>query len=124
MTSQLSGGEFQRTLIARAIAQQAPLMLLDEPLSNLDIPHQFEILEILSELNCAKQTSVLMVIHDVSLAIQAIPTCLLLKGGNLTYFGNTQNIIKQNLIFDLFDLDDEYTVDQFGCVRKRINDSL
>ena len=117
MTSQLSGGEFQRTLIARAIAQQAPLMLLDEPLANLDIPHQFEILEILSELNRTKQTTVLMVIHDLSLAMQAIPKSLLLKNGRPTYMGDTQNICKQNLIVELFDLDERYEVDGFGHVR-------
>jgi iron complex transport system ATP-binding protein len=119
MTSQLSGGEFQRTLIARAIAQSAPLMLLDEPLANLDIPHQFEILEILSELNRTKQTTILVIIHDVSLAMQAIPKCLLLKKGDVTYFGNTQNIVKQNLITALFDLDERYLVDEYGGVRKR-----
>ncbi|MCL2245833.1 MAG: ABC transporter ATP-binding protein [Lentimicrobiaceae bacterium] len=119
MTSQLSGGEFQRTLIARAIAQQAPLMLLDEPLANLDIPHQFEILEILSELNRTKQTTVLMVIHDLSLAMQAIPKSLLLKNGRLTYMGDTRNICKQNLVFDLFDLDESYEVNDVGNVRKK-----
>jgi len=120
MTSQLSGGEFQRTLIARAIAQQAPLMLLDEPLANLDIPHQFEILEILSELNRTKQTTILMVIHDVSLAMQAIPKSLLLKNGRITYFGDTQNVIKQNLVAELFDLDERYEVNDFGNVRRKI----
>lgn len=119
MTSQLSGGEFQRTLIARAIAQQAPLMLLDEPLANLDIPHQFEILDILSELNHTKQTTILMVIHDVSLAMQAIPRSVLLKNGRVTYFGDTQNICRENLIFGLFDLDERFLVDEWGNVRKR-----
>ena len=119
MTSQLSGGEFQRTLIARAIAQQAPLMLLDEPLSNLDIPHQFEILEILSELNYAKKTTILMVIHDISLAMQAIPKSLLLKNGRANYIGDTQAICRQNLIFDLFDLDESYEIDGWGNVKKR-----
>jgi iron complex transport system ATP-binding protein len=118
MTSQLSGGEFQRMLIARAIAQQTPLMLLDEPLANLDIPHRYEILEILLELNRTHQTTILMVIHDLSLAMQAIPKCLLIKKGCLTYFGNTQNICHQNLIFELFDLDDSYEIDQYGYVRK------
>jgi len=119
MTSQLSGGEYQRTLIARAIAQQAPLMLLDEPLANLDIPHQFEILDILSELNHTKQTTILMIIHDVSLAVQAIPKSLLLKNGRLTFFGNTQTIVQQNLIAQLFDLDESFEMDKYGGVRKR-----
>jgi len=119
MTSQLSGGEFQRTLIARAIAQQAPLMLLDEPLANLDIPHQFEILEILSELNKTKQTTVLMVIHDLSLAMQAIPKSLLLKNGRLSFIGDTRDICRKNLISGLFDLDDSYEVDLWGNVRKK-----
>jgi iron complex transport system ATP-binding protein len=96
MTFQLSGGEFQRTLIARAIVQQAPLMLLDEPLANLDIPHQFEILDILSELNRTKKTTILIIIHDVSLVMQVIPKSLLLKNGKITYFGETQNICREN----------------------------
>ena len=121
MTSQLSGGEFQRTLIARAIAQQAPLMLLDEPLSNLDIPHQFEILEILSELNHTQKTTILMVIHDISIAMQAVPKSLLLKSGQLIYRGDTQNICRNNLIFNLFNLDDTYEIDSLGHVR-RCND--
>jgi len=121
MTSELSGGEFQRTLIARAIAQQAPLMLLDEPLANLDIPHQFEILEILSELNHEKQTTILMVMHDLSLVVQTIPKSLLLKNGQLTYFGETQNLVKQKLIFELFDLDENYAIDEFGNVRKNLH---
>jgi len=119
MTSQLSGGEYQRTLIARAIAQQAPLMLLDEPLANLDIPHQFEILDILEEINHTKQTTILMVIHDVSLAVQAIPKSLLLKNGRLTFFGNTQTIVQQNLISELFDLNESFEVNAFGDVRKK-----
>ena len=118
ITSQLSGGEFQRTLIARAMAQQAPLMLLDEPLANLDILHQFEILDILSELNSTKQTTILMIIHDVSLAIQNIPKCLLLKKGKIIYTGETYNICRENRIFNLFDLDDKYEVDRFGHVKK------
>ena len=120
MTSQLSGGEFQRTLIARAMAQQAPLMLLDEPLANLDIPHQFEILDILSELNRTKQTTILIIIHDISLVIQSIPKCLLLKTGKIIYTGATQNIARENLIFKLFDLDESYEVDSFGHVRKNV----
>jgi iron complex transport system ATP-binding protein len=104
-------------LIARAIAQQAPLMLLDEPLANLDIPHQFEILEILAELNRTKKTTILLIIHDISLAMQMIPQSLLLKNGCLTYFGETQNIVKQNLVFDLFDLDENFEMDEWGNVR-------
>jgi len=118
MTSQLSGGEFQRTLIARAIAQQAPIMLLDEPLTNLDIPHQFEILEILSEFNHTKQTTILMIIHDISLAMQAIPKSVLLKNGRLTYFGDTKNIVQQNFVAQLFDLDRSFKVDKYGNVKK------
>jgi len=120
MTSQLSGGEFQRTLIARAIAQQAPLMLLDEPLANLDIPHQYEILDILTELNHTKKTTILLIIHDVSLAVQTIPKSLLLKNGSLTYFGETKNLVQQKLISELFDLDDTFEVDSFGNVKKKI----
>ena len=117
-TNQLSGGEFQRTLIARAIAQQTPILILDEPLSNLDIAHKFEIMEILKELNETQQTTILLILHDFSFAVQYAPLTLLLGEGSLKYFGPTKEIFKTQLLSDVFELKQEYTIDHFGNVYK------
>jgi iron complex transport system ATP-binding protein len=68
--SDLSGGERQRVLLARLIAGQAPVMLMDEPLSHLDPPHQVDWLE---QIRCLRQqgTTVLTVLHDIGLALHA-----------------------------------------------------
>ncbi|MEI3208838.1 MAG: ATP-binding cassette domain-containing protein [Lachnospiraceae bacterium] len=63
----LSGGEKQKIVIARAVAQNTPWMLLDEPIASLDIKNQIEIMKTLSELNRQEGVSVLMVLHDINL---------------------------------------------------------
>src|SRR4030067_1379123 len=65
---ELSGGEQQKVIIARALAQEPQLLLLDEPTSNLDIKHQLEVMEIVRELIREKEISVIMAMHDLNLA--------------------------------------------------------
>ena len=65
----LSGGEKQKIVIARAVAQTTPWMLLDEPIASLDIKNQIEIMKTLLELNRQEGVSVLMVLHDINLAV-------------------------------------------------------
>lgn len=119
MLSQLSGGELQRTLIARAIAQQAPVMLLDEPLSNLDIIHKFEIMDILAELNRTNNTTIMNILHDFSFAKQYCRQTLLLKEGKIHHFGNTSRILEPGIIRDTFDLSEEFKIDEWGNVFKK-----
>ena len=78
LPSQMSGGELQRVMIARALAQQTPVLLLDEPTSNLDIAHQFEIMELLSAINRNEHKTILIVVHDLNLALRYCPQALLL----------------------------------------------
>ena len=81
---QMSGGELQRVMIARALAQQTPVLLLDEPVSSLDIAHQLEIMHLLRE---AKEKTILIVIHDLNLALQFCDDLLLFHAGQLLYQG-------------------------------------
>ena len=81
---QMSGGELQRVMIARALAQQTPILLMDEPVSNLDIAHQLEIMRLLR--GSSRQT-ILIVIHDLNLALQFCDDLLLFHDGKLLYQG-------------------------------------
>lgn len=81
---EMSGGELQRVMIARALAQQTPVLLLDEPVSNLDIAHQLEIMKLLRN---AKEKTILIVIHDLNLALQFCDDLLLFHEGRLLYQG-------------------------------------
>jgi len=79
--SQLSGGQKQKVLIARALAQEPAVLLLDEPTSNLDMKHQLEVMEIIRDLVHEKKISVVMAIHDLNLASRfSDKLAMLLKG--------------------------------------------
>lgn len=108
MSKTLSGGEWQRTLIARAMAQQTPLILLDEPLSNLDITHKFEILELITKLNQEKDCTILMIAHDLTLVKQFVPLCLLMKEGQLIHYGASNEVICNEVIRDIFAIPERF----------------
>ena len=82
--SQMSGGELQRVMIARALAQQTPVLLLDEPVSSLDIAHQLDIMRL---LRTATEKTILIVIHDLNLALQFCDRLLLLHDGDVLFHG-------------------------------------
>lgn len=89
--AQMSGGELQRVMIARALAQQTPVLLMDEPVSNLDIAHQIDIMRQLKsgEWKAAdgERKTVLIVIHDLNLALHFCDDLLLLHEGRCLYHG-------------------------------------
>ena len=116
MLSQLSGGEVQRVMIARAMAQQTPVLLLDEPLSNLDVTHKFEVMRLLRALNRERNVTVMIVVHDFAFAKQFAATTLLLKGGKLLAYGETEEVITLPIIRDAFDMDGDYRLDGHGNV--------
>lgn len=85
--NEMSGGELQRVMLARALAQQTPIMLLDEPISNLDISHQFEILELLRSINQTEHKTILLVIHDLNMALHYCQKLVLLHQSGVYYQG-------------------------------------
>ncbi|MDD4702110.1 MAG: ABC transporter ATP-binding protein [Desulfovibrio sp.] len=93
----LSGGELQKTLIARALAQEAPVLLLDEPVNHLDIRNQVEILETIVRLATSKCMCVLIVLHHLSYALRYAHEAMLLHQGRLAYQGPVSELREYDL---------------------------
>jgi len=94
---ELSGGELQKIMLARALVQQPRLLLLDEPTSNLDPKNQHEMLELVQGLAKGRNISVFIVIHDLSLALRYCNKFLLLKDGKVFQYGD-ESIITEDTI--------------------------
>ena len=102
LPGQMSGGELQRVMIARALAQQTPLLLLDEPTSNLDIAHQFEIMELLTQINRDERKTILLVVHDLNLALRYCPEAMLLHESHVLFMGPTAQALSPERIQTVF----------------------
>jgi iron complex transport system ATP-binding protein len=96
--AQLSGGETQRAVLARALAQRAPVLLLDEPTSALDVGHQQQVLELVDKLRLEEQLTVVSTMHDLTLAGQYSEEFLLLDGGRAVAHGDGSEVLTVDLI--------------------------
>ncbi|MEV6970219.1 ABC transporter ATP-binding protein [Hamadaea sp. NPDC051192] len=94
----LSGGERQRVFLARALAQQAPLLLLDEPTSALDIGHQQEVLELIDALRREAGLTVLATMHDLSVAGEYADRLVLMDGGRIVADGRPELVLTEDLL--------------------------
>ena len=98
---QLSGGERQRVLLARALAVQADVLLMDEPLANLDPPHQADWLLLVRDMVAAGRT-VVSVLHEISMALQA-DSVIVLQAGRLLHHGASGSTATQQALEQVFD---------------------
>ena len=94
----LSGGERQRATLARALAQDAPILLLDEPTAALDMGRQQQVLEIVHALRASRGLTVFSTMHDLTLAGQYADRLLLLDGGRLVATGSAEEVLTRALI--------------------------
>jgi iron complex transport system ATP-binding protein len=102
---ELSGGQRQRAFIAMVIAQDTDYILLDEPLNNLDMKHSVQIMKILRKLTDELGKTVVIVIHEINFASCYSDYIATMKNGKISNFGNTKDIIEQDILKDVFDLD-------------------
>jgi iron complex transport system ATP-binding protein len=94
----LSGGERQRAVLARAIAQEAPVLLLDEPTAALDVGRQQQVLELVDELRRERGLTVVSAMHDLTLAGQFAHRLLLVDGGRLVAAGEPPDVLTERLV--------------------------
>ena len=102
---ELSGGQRQRVWIAMALAQQTDILLLDEPTTFLDVSHQIEVLDLLADLNHARGTTIVMVLHDINLAARYADHLFALRRGRLIASGAPSEVVTSDLVREVFDLD-------------------
>lgn len=101
LTNELSGGEQQRVMIARAIVQQADHMLLDEPTNHLDIHHSYALMDLVTELNCIS----VIVLHDLNLAARYCESIVLLQDGAVVASGDAYDVLSPEIISDVYKVD-------------------
>ena len=98
MLASMSGGERQRAVLARALAQQAPVLLLDEPTTALDVGRQQDVLDLVATLRAERGLTVLGAMHDLTLAGQYADRLVLLDGGRVVAHGRPDQVLTQPLI--------------------------
>lgn len=104
---ELSLGERQLVLLAMAVAQAAPILILDEPTVHLDLRHQVEVMELLTDLNAREGTTILAVLHDLRLAAHFFPRLVLLDAGAVVADGSPAEVLSPDRIRDVFGVDPE-----------------
>lgn len=102
---ELSGGQRQRVWIALALAQETDVLLLDEPTTFLDLAHQVEVLDLLTDLNRERGTTLAMVLHDINLAARYADHLIALRDGAVVAAGDPREIVTPEFMRDVFDLD-------------------
>ncbi len=114
--TELSGGEFQRVMIAKALAQQTEILLMDEPVASLDLKFQVEILNLCRTLTREKGVTIVAPIHDINLARQFADMTLILDRGKVARFGKSCDVITKDNIEQLYGVKVRELKDEYGGV--------
>ena len=112
----ISDGQRQRVLLARAIAQQPEMILLDEPTSFLDVRHKLDLLTILTRMARKKNITVIMSLHEIDLAEKVADRILTVKGDTQFGFGAPGEVFEEQAIRKLYDIEDGYFDPLFGSI--------
>lgn len=108
---ELSGGQRQRVWIAMALAQDTPVLLLDEPTTHLDIAHQLEVLDLLAELNRSQERTVVMVLHDLNEAARYGHHLVAMRDGRIVAQGTPEAVVTAETVREVFGIDSRILTD-------------
>ncbi|MDX3071013.1 ABC transporter ATP-binding protein [Streptomyces sp. NPDC088354] len=108
---ELSGGQRQRAWIAMAVAQGTPVLLLDEPTTYLDLAHQIDVLDLITDLNRREGRTVVMVLHDLNQACRYADHVIAMKSGRIAAEGPPAEVVTAATVEDVFDLRCRITTD-------------
>ena len=109
--SSLSGGQRQRVWVSMALAQRTDVLLLDEPTTFLDLAHQVEILDLLTDLNRGRGATIVMVLHDINLAARYADHMIAMKDGRVAAVGAPGEVVDAALVKEVFGLDADVITD-------------
>lgn len=110
---ELSGGEYQRVIIARALCQETPIIILDEPTSSLDPLHQIQIMNLLKNLVKQKNMSIVCTLHSLNSALDYCDESILMKEGEIVCQGRSNEVIKTNTLKEVYSIDTTFVNNPF-----------
>ncbi len=108
---ELSGGQRQRAWIAMAVAQETPVLLLDEPTTYLDLAHQIDVLDLVVDLNRREGRTIVMVLHDLNQACRYADHVMAMKAGSIVAEGAPADVVTPSWVEDVFDVRCQVTTD-------------
>ena len=112
----ISDGQRQRVLLARAICQEPDIIILDEPTSFLDIKHKLDLLSILRNMAKEKQITVIMSLHEIDLAQKIADKIICVKVDTISHFGRPEDIFEENMIRNLYEINNGFFDPLFGSI--------
>ncbi|MBE5956983.1 MAG: ABC transporter ATP-binding protein [Lachnospiraceae bacterium] len=112
----MSGGERQRVMIARTIAQDTPWIILDEPVSNLDVKHQAELMTVLERLRKEKGKTIVAILHDLNLAATFCTQIILMKKGRVYKAGKAMDVLTEDTLSRVYELEFDFLENKKGML--------
>lgn len=106
--NELSDGEKQKVLVARALVQEPEIIILDEPTTHLDIRHRLELMDILKELSKKKNIAVIVCLHEIDIAIKSCDKVVLIKDNSMLAYGTPEDVVDEKVINNLYGMENNY----------------
>ena len=121
--NELSAGQHQKVMLARGLAQEPQILLLDEPTSNLDVRHQLDVAKMLKKLSIDKQILVIMICHDINIAAKYSDEIILLHGGTVFDVGVPEKVITEDNLRKVYGVESK-VIDDDGRPHVILKDSI
>lgn len=121
--NELSAGQHQKVMLARGLVRSPPVVLLDEPTSNLDIRHQIEVTKILSQLPKEKNSIVIMISHDINITAKFADKIMMISDGGIYSYGTPSEVLTKESLRDVYGVDADI-IEVNGRPHVILNDSI